>query len=448
MPLLYGEGAQKAFLRLQEEILRQTEDHTLFLWNREGQIKLESVGNLTLLSPSPSYFTHFDSYIVDDEVAYARKQRISPSRLSQHTRQKYRLQWDSGELIEVGSPASFTSAGCKISLWLLDLRRLADDTLLSDIGYLIGLGCSHMVLLNAHAGRAYMGFRNECLGLRMQDSRIRNCFQLQSEKPFIINSHTAKTLKECMIYTEILLLDKGIVSYRWAAGISRQRVQLEVEANPYKVLESHGCDIGDCGLFQPVVPQTCHFLLTRHPTHEDMDKIIITIEFESKGVSRPAVEWFVSCRVWAVPAMSWTLRAYMAQWNLANQSEIQSSSHYAQDGAVLLTTSGRRLHVGMKRLGQSLDKSLIKSGRPELTPRFRLYIRELDWDSSKPQSGDHSISQPWSEKEFWKGLCSCNSTDFSRGDMAKQIITHEQPKALVQIPLPVRTQPAKAYYPA
>jgi Heterokaryon incompatibility protein (HET) len=33
MPLLYGEGQQKAFLRLQEEIMKSSDDHTLFAWN-------------------------------------------------------------------------------------------------------------------------------------------------------------------------------------------------------------------------------------------------------------------------------------------------------------------------------------------------------------------------------------------------------------------------------
>ncbi|KAF2500403.1 HET-domain-containing protein, partial [Lophium mytilinum] len=32
MPLLYGEGGERAFLRLQEEILKRSEDHTIFCW--------------------------------------------------------------------------------------------------------------------------------------------------------------------------------------------------------------------------------------------------------------------------------------------------------------------------------------------------------------------------------------------------------------------------------
>jgi len=33
MPMLYGEGEQKAFLRLQGEIAKGNSDHTIFLWN-------------------------------------------------------------------------------------------------------------------------------------------------------------------------------------------------------------------------------------------------------------------------------------------------------------------------------------------------------------------------------------------------------------------------------
>jgi hypothetical protein len=32
MPMLYGEGSLKAFIRLQEEIMRANEDQSLFAW--------------------------------------------------------------------------------------------------------------------------------------------------------------------------------------------------------------------------------------------------------------------------------------------------------------------------------------------------------------------------------------------------------------------------------
>ncbi|KAF3046125.1 hypothetical protein E8E12_011245 [Didymella heteroderae] len=54
MPLLYGEGT-RAFYRLQLELLRQTEDHTIFAWNpQEGEI-YETMG---VLAPSPKQFQH------------------------------------------------------------------------------------------------------------------------------------------------------------------------------------------------------------------------------------------------------------------------------------------------------------------------------------------------------------------------------------------------------
>ncbi|KAK3386651.1 hypothetical protein B0H63DRAFT_520729 [Podospora didyma] len=57
MPMLYGEGGEKAFIRLQEEILWRTEDSSIFAWSAGtlGNIKSES-GYWSLLAPSPSFF--------------------------------------------------------------------------------------------------------------------------------------------------------------------------------------------------------------------------------------------------------------------------------------------------------------------------------------------------------------------------------------------------------
>lgn len=52
MPLLYGEGS-KAFLRLQEEIMKHTTDHTLFAWMDANAPDSKECG---LLAPSPACF--------------------------------------------------------------------------------------------------------------------------------------------------------------------------------------------------------------------------------------------------------------------------------------------------------------------------------------------------------------------------------------------------------
>lgn len=56
MPLLYGEGKERAFLRLQEEIMKYSDDHTLFLWKNEDQY------GSGLLAHSPDCFRSTGHY--------------------------------------------------------------------------------------------------------------------------------------------------------------------------------------------------------------------------------------------------------------------------------------------------------------------------------------------------------------------------------------------------
>jgi hypothetical protein len=58
MPPIYGEGSEKAFLRLQEEILKRSSDQTLFLWTPSHEPY-----NQGLLATSPRAFcTHYDCF--------------------------------------------------------------------------------------------------------------------------------------------------------------------------------------------------------------------------------------------------------------------------------------------------------------------------------------------------------------------------------------------------
>ena len=51
MALLYGEGAERAFYRLQIEIMRKDDDESLFAWTSNQEIS-------GMLAASPSFFTH------------------------------------------------------------------------------------------------------------------------------------------------------------------------------------------------------------------------------------------------------------------------------------------------------------------------------------------------------------------------------------------------------
>lgn len=59
MPLLYGEG-MRAFTRLQDEIVRQVHDHTIFCWTWDNEVPSNWV---SMLAPSPRVFRDSGDYI-------------------------------------------------------------------------------------------------------------------------------------------------------------------------------------------------------------------------------------------------------------------------------------------------------------------------------------------------------------------------------------------------
>jgi len=64
MPLLYGEGG-KAFLRLQEEIMKTSTDHTLFAWlqSEESAANGSNYMDCGLLAPSPEFFAGSSRFV-------------------------------------------------------------------------------------------------------------------------------------------------------------------------------------------------------------------------------------------------------------------------------------------------------------------------------------------------------------------------------------------------
>ena len=98
MPMLYGEG-DRAFLRLQEEIMKQSEDYTIFAWK-----SVESdVSERGIFARSPAEFRGF--------VHHWKEQ--APT--------QFRVQVD-----KLPNPAVLTSRGLQIGLPLLEERELED----------------------------------------------------------------------------------------------------------------------------------------------------------------------------------------------------------------------------------------------------------------------------------------------------------------------------------
>lgn len=63
MPLLYGEGKERAFLRLQEEFLKVSDDESIFAWRAHPEIA-RTKPHWGLLSPTPHFFNHSSDYTV------------------------------------------------------------------------------------------------------------------------------------------------------------------------------------------------------------------------------------------------------------------------------------------------------------------------------------------------------------------------------------------------
>ncbi|GAW26616.1 putative het domain-containing protein [Rosellinia necatrix] len=66
MPLLYGEGGEKAFVRLQEEIMKSSDDHSLFAW-RNLDREYASCHGLLAASPAKFAMSHNVAFVDDPE---------------------------------------------------------------------------------------------------------------------------------------------------------------------------------------------------------------------------------------------------------------------------------------------------------------------------------------------------------------------------------------------
>lgn len=107
MPLLYGEGEEKAFLRLQEHFLKGSDDESIFAWNVDAETA-KSKPYWGLLATTPKHFANAYNYSIPRFKAYRE-----------------------------GNPTELTNNGLRISLVV---QPLSKDNVESF--YLAGLNCS------------------------------------------------------------------------------------------------------------------------------------------------------------------------------------------------------------------------------------------------------------------------------------------------------------------
>lgn len=106
MPLIYGEGP-KAFIRLQEEILRQSDDHTLFAWRSAPESTIHGTAS-GLLADHPRNFRSFRSWTSGNPAGVH----------DVHTDHLVRV-WDDKA---PQNPITITNKGIRITSRVLDLQ--------------------------------------------------------------------------------------------------------------------------------------------------------------------------------------------------------------------------------------------------------------------------------------------------------------------------------------
>ncbi|PPQ96432.1 hypothetical protein CVT26_005064 [Gymnopilus dilepis] len=148
MPILYGEGGRKAFNRLQHEIMKSSDDHSLFAWvsNPEAFASVDTFSVYPILARHPDNFTIY---------------RKTKRRL---------VHVKSGGGDELLSPYSFTNKGLHISLPLIRIKpahnepRCLKDYDLEDAVFVALLNCEYL---------GSPGFVGICLGRHSSGKYVR-----------------------------------------------------------------------------------------------------------------------------------------------------------------------------------------------------------------------------------------------------------------------------------
>lgn len=130
MPLLYGEGS-KAFHRLQEELLRSTDDSTVFAWTT---LCLPDSGCGTLLAPSPDSFLGLNGI------------RLSP--LSREELAGWVSDDENDDILNVPCPEGTTvsNRGISTEMLLLSSKHCGPDEFLVPVGFTYSNGLAGFMI--------------------------------------------------------------------------------------------------------------------------------------------------------------------------------------------------------------------------------------------------------------------------------------------------------------
>lgn len=140
MPLLYGEGAKKAFFRLQAEILSATEDHTLLMWDHRAVPPTSAADGDTILAPAPWLFKRVGNL---SERQYGRDElAFDYSQVTVENAVEYRSKW-----IQNAAKANISAGTLNIRPQELGLQAWVAEVALDGSS-----GLTQIAILNAWVG--------------------------------------------------------------------------------------------------------------------------------------------------------------------------------------------------------------------------------------------------------------------------------------------------------
>lgn len=121
MPLLYGEGGVRAFVRLQEETVRSIEDYTIFLWADDGldasigmSAQSATAVKLFTIDPDPN---RWDRGFID----LSQLQRCDPGTIEDNERP---MMYEFSDLLRTAEPPVTTSRGLRMSVYAYEINNV------------------------------------------------------------------------------------------------------------------------------------------------------------------------------------------------------------------------------------------------------------------------------------------------------------------------------------
>ena len=430
MPLLYGEGGARAFIRLQEEIMRRREDHSLFLWERP----FRSDPKLPLLSTSPAFFAHIRTANLGETLPKAPALTdISQLNIVHGNNRWAYHSLHGGTTREIGLPISFTSQGVRLNLWLLDIRDLrilpleVEET------------TTHIALLNLHLGPSYVYIG---IYLRVLESAT-NVFRRNDMTYCIITKSIWDHYSDKQRYVELYIDQPEHQNIPAPVTLEPpptlpDAIILDVNRNQFRAVActwslnkaasgstKYGLFLNQSGrlVVKSANPNPFELCLTlRHGTETKMEELGVKLRFSAKTeLSSPGFS--IKCDIQAAQVKEWQKGSTSSVW------DDRHSESTVSDGQLVTVGTRMRVCVGMKPLGP-----LFEPGASDrYIPTYRLYIEDLNMSGNQSKkSGD---SSSWNQQDFWQKV-------FSEDARGKGIQVHDVQEREIEVPKITVQQPA------